>query len=84
MELLYQIEETILLEETLKPCIVPKQIKAFSGAGKVELEGLTDSDLTSGTTILDAIKQTVDPATKIVYNENPDANFIKSNNFPMP
>ncbi|KAI5399178.1 hypothetical protein KIW84_064528 [Lathyrus oleraceus] len=71
------MEETVLLEETLKPCIVSKQIKAFSDAGKVKLEGLTGSDFTSGTTILDAIKQTVDPATKIVYNENPDANFIK-------
>lgn len=78
------MEETVLLEETLKPCIVSKHIKAFSDAGKVKLEGLTGSDFTSGITILDAIKQTVDPATKIVYNENSDANFIKSNNFPMP
>jgi hypothetical protein len=35
----------------------------------------------TGTTILNAIKHTVDPATEVVYNENPDANFIKSNKF---
>ncbi|XP_058787298.1 uncharacterized protein LOC131661712 [Vicia villosa] len=51
------------------------------GGWTITWQGLTGSDLTSGTTILDAIKQTVDPATKVVYNENPDANFIKSNKF---
>ena len=35
----------------------------------------------TGTTILDAVKQTVDPETQLVYNENPDANFVKSSNF---
>lgn len=35
----------------------------------------------SGTTVLTAIKDAVDPRTKIVYNENPDANFVKSNDF---
>lgn len=28
-----------------------------------------------------AIKNTVDPSTQVVYNENPDANFVKSNKF---
>jgi hypothetical protein len=35
----------------------------------------------TGTTILNAIKHTVDPSTEVVYNENPDADFIKSNKF---
>ncbi|KAL4352566.1 hypothetical protein GQ457_06G017110 [Hibiscus cannabinus] len=35
----------------------------------------------TGTTILTAIKNTVDPSTEVVYNENPDVEFVKSNNF---
>lgn len=34
-----------------------------------------------GTTILDAIKATINPTTNVVYSENPDTNFIKGNNF---
>lgn len=51
------------------------------GGWTITWQGLSGSDLTTGTTILDGIKQTVDPATEVVYNENPDANFIKSNKF---
>lgn len=35
----------------------------------------------TGTTILSAIENTVDPETKVVYKENPDSEFVKSNNF---
>lgn len=35
----------------------------------------------AGTTILDGIKKTVDPTTEVVYDENPDPNFVKSVNF---
>lgn len=35
----------------------------------------------AGTTILTGIKNTVDPETKVVYKENPDAEFVKSNHF---
>lgn len=35
----------------------------------------------SGTTILTAIKNTVDPKTEVVYQQNPDTNFVKSNKF---
>lgn len=35
----------------------------------------------TGTTILDAIKSTVDPTTNVVYSENPDSSFVKSINF---
>ncbi|KAG8376862.1 hypothetical protein BUALT_Bualt09G0108000 [Buddleja alternifolia] len=38
-------------------------------------------NITSGTTILSAIKNTVDSKTKVVYSENPDAGYIKSNKF---
>lgn len=36
---------------------------------------------TGGTTILSAIKKTVAPETEVVYKENPDASFVKSNKF---
>lgn len=35
----------------------------------------------SGTTILDAITEIVDPSTEVVYSENPTTEFVKSNNF---
>ncbi|KAJ0974143.1 hypothetical protein J5N97_016108 [Dioscorea zingiberensis] len=38
-------------------------------------------NITIGTTILDAIKATVNPTTNVVYSENPDASFIKGNKF---
>ncbi|KAG0471476.1 hypothetical protein HPP92_016022 [Vanilla planifolia] len=42
-----------------------------------------DSNLSfgSGTTLLEAVKQTVDPSTEVVYSENPDENFFCSNEF---
>ncbi|KAI4308345.1 hypothetical protein L6164_031428 [Bauhinia variegata] len=51
------------------------------GGWTITWQGLGGNNLTEGTTILDAIKQTVDTETKVVYNENPDANFLKSNKF---
>lgn len=35
----------------------------------------------AGTTILEAIRSTVDPSTSVVFSENPDADFVKSNHF---
>ncbi|KAJ9178486.1 hypothetical protein P3X46_010364 [Hevea brasiliensis] len=51
------------------------------GGWTITWQGLSGNNLTSGTTVLNAIKNTVDPATKVVYNKNPDANFVKSNKF---
>ncbi|KAI4382198.1 hypothetical protein MLD38_008193 [Melastoma candidum] len=51
------------------------------GGWTIEWQGLTGNDLTSGTTILSAIKSTVHPSTQVVYNENPDHGFVSSNNF---
>ncbi|XP_061348792.1 uncharacterized protein LOC133294154 [Gastrolobium bilobum] len=51
------------------------------GGWTITWQGLSGNNLTTGTTILDAIKQTVDPASEVVFNENPDANFVKSNKF---
>lgn len=35
----------------------------------------------AGTTILGAIKSTVDPKTEVVFQENPDGSFLKDNKF---
>lgn len=51
------------------------------GGWTIEWQGLGGNDLTTGTTILTAIKNTVDPSTDVVHMENPDTAFIKSNNF---
>ncbi|KAL0459966.1 UNVERIFIED_CONTAM: Lysosomal beta glucosidase [Sesamum latifolium] len=51
------------------------------GGWTIEWQGVHGNDLTVGTTILGAVKQTVDPSTQVVYMENPDANFVKTNGF---
>ncbi|XP_075643881.1 uncharacterized protein LOC142615077 [Castanea sativa] len=51
------------------------------GGWTIEWQGLSGNNLTSGTTILKAIKDTVDPSTQVVFNENPDTAFINSNDF---
>ncbi|XP_027330201.1 uncharacterized protein LOC113846307 [Abrus precatorius] len=51
------------------------------GGWTITWQGLGGNNLTVGTTILDAVKQTIDPATEVVYNENPDSKFVKSNKF---
>ncbi|CAN4099066.1 unnamed protein product [Withania somnifera] len=51
------------------------------GGWTIEWQGVSGNDLTVGTTILSAIKKTVDPSTQVVYQQNPDANFAKSNKF---
>ncbi|XP_044470532.1 beta-glucosidase BoGH3B-like isoform X2 [Mangifera indica] len=51
------------------------------GGWTIEWQGLSGNNLTRGTTILTAIKNTVDQQTEVVFEENPDAKFVKSNNF---
>ncbi|KAK9279168.1 hypothetical protein L1049_012845 [Liquidambar formosana] len=51
------------------------------GGWTIEWQGLGGNDLTIGTTILTAVKNTVDSSTQVVYSENPDADFVKSNKF---
>ncbi|KAK8545031.1 hypothetical protein V6N13_066344 [Hibiscus sabdariffa] len=51
------------------------------GGWTITWQGLSGNNLTSGTTILHAIKNTVDPTTQVVYSENPSADFVKSNKF---
>ncbi|XP_009126493.2 beta-glucosidase BoGH3B [Brassica rapa] len=51
------------------------------GGWTITWQGLNGNDLTVGTTILTAVKNTVAPTTQVVYNANPDANFVKSGKF---
>ncbi|KAK3205525.1 hypothetical protein Dsin_019571 [Dipteronia sinensis] len=51
------------------------------GGWTITWQGLGGNDLTTGTTILNAVKNTVGSSTQVVYNENPDVNFVKSNKF---
>ncbi|KAB1200855.1 Beta-glucosidase BoGH3B [Morella rubra] len=51
------------------------------GGWTIEWQGLSGNNLTKGTTILKAIKNTVDPKTDVVYEENPDSDYVKSSKF---
>ncbi|CAL1356566.1 unnamed protein product [Linum trigynum] len=51
------------------------------GGWSIEWQGFTGNDRTSGTTILTAIKGAVDPTTQVMFQENPAADYVKSNNF---
>ncbi|MCE3049380.1 hypothetical protein HAX54_044729 [Datura stramonium] len=51
------------------------------GGWTIEWQGVAGNDLTVGTTILSAIQKTVDPSTQVVYQQNPDANFVKSDEY---
>ncbi|WVZ14226.1 hypothetical protein V8G54_011792 [Vigna mungo] len=51
------------------------------GGWTIEWQGVSGNNVTKGTTILSAIKNTVDKDTKVVYKENPDLDYVKSNNF---
>ncbi|XP_047165593.1 beta-glucosidase BoGH3B-like isoform X1 [Vigna umbellata] len=51
------------------------------GGWTIEWQGVSGNNLLKGTTILNAVKNTVDPETTVIYKENPDAEFVKSNEF---
>ncbi|KAJ1398362.1 Glycoside hydrolase, family 3, N-terminal [Sesbania bispinosa] len=51
------------------------------GGWTIQWQGLSGNNLTSGTTILNAIKNTVDKDTEVVYKENPDLDYVNSNDF---
>ncbi|CAL5431803.1 unnamed protein product [Camellia sinensis] len=51
------------------------------GGWTITWQGLSGNNHTSGTTILSSIKKTVDPKTKVVFEENPSIDFVKSGEF---
>ncbi|TVU03053.1 hypothetical protein EJB05_51424, partial [Eragrostis curvula] len=42
----------------------------------MSFDGQSGNNFTAGTTILSAVKATVDPSTHVVYSENPDSKII--------
>ncbi|KAJ4796156.1 Glycosyl hydrolase family protein [Rhynchospora pubera] len=51
------------------------------GGWTITWQGLGGNNITTGTTILEGIKSTVDPRTEVIYAENPTTEFIKQNGF---
>ncbi|KZV30571.1 lysosomal beta glucosidase-like [Dorcoceras hygrometricum] len=51
------------------------------GGWSMRWQGFRGNNLTVGTTILTAVRNTVGSHTKVVYEENPDPEFVKSNKF---
>ncbi|KAH7536850.1 hypothetical protein FEM48_Zijuj03G0030000 [Ziziphus jujuba var. spinosa] len=51
------------------------------GGWTISWQGFSGNNNTRGTTILGGITSTVDPSTEVIYRENPDNDFVKSNNF---
>ncbi|KAK1271768.1 Beta-xylosidase/alpha-L-arabinofuranosidase 2 [Acorus gramineus] len=51
------------------------------GGWTMTWQGQGGNNITSGTTILDAIKATVDPTTNVVYTENPDLDYVRDGSF---
>uniref|UniRef100_A0A7N0RHQ9 Beta-glucosidase n=1 Tax=Kalanchoe fedtschenkoi TaxID=63787 RepID=A0A7N0RHQ9_KALFE len=51
------------------------------GGWTIEWQGVSGNNHTKGTTILSAIKKTVDPETEVVFQENPDVDYVKTGNF---
>ncbi|MFS7908519.1 putative glucan 1,3-beta-glucosidase [Helianthus anomalus] len=50
------------------------------GGWTIEWQGVS-GNVTDGTTILSAVQKAVDPDTQVIYNENPNQDYLKSNSF---
>lgn len=51
------------------------------GGWTIEWQGKEGNNITAGTTILNAIASTVGPDTEFIYKANPEADFVKFNDF---
>jgi len=51
------------------------------GGWTITWQGETGNNITAGTTILSAIKSTVDPSTQVVFSENPDSTTVDSGKY---
>ncbi|XP_065871908.1 uncharacterized protein [Euphorbia lathyris] len=51
------------------------------GGWTISWQGFSGNNYTRGTTILSAIQSAIDPSTELVFQENPDGNFLKSSKF---
>ncbi|XP_031102405.1 uncharacterized protein LOC116006245 isoform X1 [Ipomoea triloba] len=52
-----------------------------NGGWTITWQGVPGNNCTVGTTILSAIRNTVDPKTEVAFKENPDVEYVKSNEF---
>ena len=51
------------------------------GGWTITWQGQPGNNITAGTTILSAIKATVDPSTTVVYSENPDSSVVTGDKY---
>ncbi|XP_030522267.1 beta-glucosidase BoGH3B-like [Rhodamnia argentea] len=51
------------------------------GGWTITWQGTSGNNNSVGTTILDAVRKTVDPSTEVVYYEEPDAGYVESSKF---
>nr|ABK24242.1 unknown [Picea sitchensis] len=58
----------------------PNNLGYQCGGWTIEWQGLSGNS-TIGTTILQAIKFAVSPSTEVIYQQNPDANYVKGQGF---
>jgi len=58
----------------------PDNLGYQCGGWTIQWQG-TSGNSTIGTTILEAIKLAVSPSTEVVYQQNPDANYVKEQGF---
>ncbi|KAG8373989.1 hypothetical protein BUALT_Bualt11G0084100 [Buddleja alternifolia] len=50
------------------------------GGWTIQWQGQS-GNITAGTTILTAVRNAVDPTTEVVFDENPDSGYVKTNKF---
>ncbi|XP_048324197.2 uncharacterized protein LOC107410380 [Ziziphus jujuba] len=51
------------------------------GGWTITWQGLSGNNLTTGTTILEAISDAVDPITEVVFSKDPDSDWVEAQNF---
>ncbi|PPD91534.1 hypothetical protein GOBAR_DD11519 [Gossypium barbadense] len=74
-------EHRELAREAVRRSLVLLKNGHYADQPLLPLPKKTSKILVAGTTVLTAIKNTVDSSTNVVYEENPDPKFVKSNNF---
>ncbi|KAF3785516.1 Beta-glucosidase [Nymphaea thermarum] len=51
------------------------------GGWTIEWQGVSGNNATKGTTVLSGVKSTVNPKTEVLFENNPDADFVKKGGF---
>ncbi|KAL9992071.1 putative glucan 1,3-beta-glucosidase [Helianthus debilis subsp. tardiflorus] len=84
LELIIKLYRRFLSKKASKILVAGSHADNLSyqcGGWTLQWQGVSGNNLTAGITILSAIKAAVDPRTQVVYNENPDDKYMKSNKF---